>query len=231
MASGLEQKGSRVGSRGRGEVDFPKGNRSYGSNYINSGIQLRSRGSIRENQRQSTVASAKKRASQREGSHYDEEEPEVDSQYGNKLYKLEDEPMEDDSQSALDEEPNDSYELQDAVSDDDDNLNIARNLSYKKVKKHIYDNHPFDRQTGDRFKWYSADISYFPCCCSSLTSSPKWVTECAKEIGLGPAIFLMTQKAFSYLFLLFFLLNLPLLFFYQRGITSSQKGEDVPISH
>ena len=32
------------------------------------------------------------------------------------------------------------------------------------------------------------------------------------------------------MFLAFFILNVPLLYFYSKGITSAQKGEDVPMS-
>ena len=104
--------------------------------------------------------------------------------------------------------------MKDPISDDEDDINVIRELSYKKVLKHRFDHHPYDRNTGEKFSWWSTDISYFPCCCSSLVGSKNWVTPAAKEIGLGPSIFLMTMKAFSYLFLLFFLLNIPLMFFY-----------------
>jgi hypothetical protein len=59
-------------------------------------------------------------------------------------------------------------------------------------------------------------LSYIPVCKGSIKST-KWITPCAKEIGLGPVLFLHTQKAFAYLFALFLVINLPLFFFYARG--------------
>jgi hypothetical protein len=45
----------------------------------------------------------------------------------------------------------------------------------------------------------------------------KWVTPAAREIGIGPTLFLMTNKAFAYLFLFFVILNVPLFYFYSTG--------------
>ena len=52
-----------------------------------------------------------------------------------------------------------------------------------------------------------------------------WVTPCAREIGLGPTLFIMTHKALLYLFLFFFAVNFPLMFFYAKG---SGKPQDDP---
>jgi hypothetical protein len=51
-----------------------------------------------------------------------------------------------------------------------------------------------------------------------------WVTPCAREIGLGPTLFIMTHKALTYLFLFFFAINIPLIFFYAKG--SGRPAED-----
>jgi len=44
-----------------------------------------------------------------------------------------------------------------------------------------------------------------------------WVTPCAREIGLGPTVFVMSHKALLWLFLFLFAINVPLMFFYARG--------------
>jgi hypothetical protein len=76
--------------------------------------------------------------------------------------------------------------------------------------------HPMDRKNKIKFPWWSSDIKILPLSKSQIKKS-QWVTPVAKEIGLGPTLFLMTQKAFTYLFLLFLVLSLPLFFFYARG--------------
>jgi hypothetical protein len=45
----------------------------------------------------------------------------------------------------------------------------------------------------------------------------EWVTPCAREIGLGPTLFIMTHKALAWLFTFFFIINIPLMFFYAKG--------------
>jgi len=81
---------------------------------------------------------------------------------------------------------------------------------------HQYKMHPRDRKNKTKFPWKTSDISFIPCCKSQVKKST-WVTPCAKEIGLGPTLFLMTQKALTYLFLLFLIISFPLFFFYARG--------------
>ena len=48
----------------------------------------------------------------------------------------------------------------------------------------------------------------------------------AKQIGIGPTLFLMSTKALSWLFLILTILNLPVMIFYFNGSggTDSQKG-------
>jgi len=58
-----------------------------------------------------------------------------------------------------------------------------------------------------------------------IGSDNKWVTNEAREIGIGPTLFLMTQKAFAYLFIVFFILNLPLMFFYYNAGGSGSEGK------
>jgi hypothetical protein len=89
-------------------------------------------------------------------------------------------------------------------------------LSYSKVKRHQYRFHPRDREEKKKFAPFGADISFLPIS-SAQIKKEEWVTNCAREIGLGPALFIMTQKAFMYLFLILVIINLPLFFFFVRG--------------
>jgi hypothetical protein len=52
-----------------------------------------------------------------------------------------------------------------------------------------------------------------------------WVTPTAVEIGLGPTLFLMTMKAFFWMFVLFSILNIPLILLYcGQGVTEVKEG-------
>jgi hypothetical protein len=93
---------------------------------------------------------------------------------------------------------------------------LGEKLSYAKVQAHIYANHPRDREEKTKFDWYNVNISYLPLFASKIKKT-EWVTPCAKEIGLGPTLFLMTMKAFFFLFAFFAIINIPLFFFYLRG--------------
>lgn len=80
-----------------------------------------------------------------------------------------------------------------------------------------------DREEKERFHWWHADISYLPLFASKIKKS-EWVTPCAKEIGLGPTLFLMTMKAFFWIFCLLAILNIPLMIFYTGGSGTKQEG-------
>ena len=100
----------------------------------------------------------------------------------------------------------------------DEQPNVVGPLSYQKVQVHKYDSHPRDRYNQEEFKgWCDADISYIPFWCDPLVWQDEWVTPVAREIGLGPTLFLMTLKAFMWLFLFFTVLNIPLMIFYASG--------------
>lgn len=90
-------------------------------------------------------------------------------------------------------------------------------LSYKKTKKHIFDNHPRDREDLVPWFWWTAKIKYIPVPCCNFIKFSKWVTEPAKEIGLGATLFLFTNKALFWLFLFLTIINLPLMIFYFNG--------------
>ena len=115
------------------------------------------------------------------------------------------------------EEHENSYVLRDAWSDDNDDPNIVKKLSYRKVKDNQYFKHPHNRNTKKKFHWWYADLKYFPLCCSRVHKTSDWVTPCAKEIGIGPTMFLLTNKAFAWLFFFLFILNIPLMIFYSNA--------------
>ena len=61
-------------------------------------------------------------------------------------------------------------------------------------------------------------------CCSKPT------TEMAKQIGVGPTLFLMSTKALAWFFLFLTLINIPVLLFYSKGNVNSERsdtGKDV----
>ena len=101
--------------------------------------------------------------------------------------------------------------------------NVVHNLSYRKVKEYQYKRHPRDRIKKDKFHWWRVDLSRLYCCLDR-NRRQHWVTPCAKEIGLGPTLFLMTQKAFTWLFAFLAIMNFPLFFFYSRGDGGREPG-------
>ena len=119
------------------------------------------------------------------------------------------------------EDPNKIIEPEEwEVSEDP---NVVHALSYRKVKEYQYVRHPRDRIKKDMFDWRRVDIGRLYCCLNRKRRL-EWVTPCAKEIGLGPTLFLMTQKAFMYLFAFFAIINFPLFFFYARGGGGNDAG-------
>jgi len=64
-------------------------------------------------------------------------------------------------------------------------------LSYKRVKKNEYVFHPRNRIDKSKFAWRSVEIKYIPLC-TCLIKKKEWITDVAREIGLGPSLFLMT---------------------------------------
>ena len=64
-------------------------------------------------------------------------------------------------------------------------------LSYSKVKRHQYKFHPRDREQKQKFAPFGADIKFFPISQCQIKKDD-WVTKCAREIGLGPTLFILT---------------------------------------
>jgi hypothetical protein len=94
-------------------------------------------------------------------------------------------------------------------------------LSYKKVTKHKSDVHPRDREDDEKYHCWYAQLRYLYLPCSA-PGAPKqkesnWITEPAKEIGLGATLFLMTYKAFAWLFILLLIVNIPLMMMFLAG--------------
>lgn len=78
---------------------------------------------------------------------------------------------------------------------------------------------------GTIYNCCDADISYLPICMCCINRS-KWVTPAAREIGIGPTLFLMTVKALAYLFLFLMILNIPLMMFYSTGGGSTKDADE-----
>ena len=125
------------------------------------------------------------------------------------------------------EDPNAILEPDEAAENEEQLGYRTVPLSYKKIKQYFYEHQPMDRANAKieqiqskpeecKFPWKEVDIGILPCRMSSIDEE-KWVTNCAKEIGLGPTLFLMSQKALFYLFILLSLVNIPLFLFYLRG--------------
>ena len=134
-----------------------------------------------------------------------------------------------------------AWRLQEPDEEDDD-PNVVKPLSYRLVQVHADEIHPRDRRergcrcdpnakwAGDymlkrRWDWCAAEISYIPFWCDPLHAKEEWVTPVAREIGLGPTLFLMTLKAFMWLFLFFTVINIPLFMLYGSGDQSGSAGE------
>ena len=78
------------------------------------------------------------------------------------------------------------------VERDEIDENYIAHLSYRKVKKHQYKYHPRNRETKEVYDWKAADISFIPLWMGLIGNDNKWVTNEAREIGIGPTLFLMT---------------------------------------
>ena len=76
--------------------------------------------------------------------------------------------------------------------------------------------HPRNLETKEPYSWWDAEIKFTPLMASHIKKS-EWVTSEAKSMSLGQVLFLHCMKAFAYLFLLFTILNLPLMLFYVNG--------------
>lgn len=98
--------------------------------------------------------------------------------------------------------------------------NFVGPLSKKKVKRHKFYMMVHDRVNRKKFNWWTTEIGSIP-----LYNPPKngWVTPVAKELGAGPSLFLMSMKAFCWLFFFFFIINVPLMIFYQGAGTNPEE--------
>jgi hypothetical protein len=76
--------------------------------------------------------------------------------------------------------------------------------------------HPRNPENHEPWYWWDADIKYIPIFGCQIKKS-EWVTPEAKSMSLGQTMFLHMMKGFTYLFIIFFCLNLPLMFFYANG--------------
>lgn len=92
---------------------------------------------------------------------------------------------------------------------DEDESDKPDKLSYKKLEAHINSKHP--RRQGEPFGVWDAvghyDAAWAPCIKKDK------VTALAKEIGLGPSMFLMNTKMIGVFFFIISLLNIPVFMF------------------
>lgn len=105
-------------------------------------------------------------------------------------------------------------------------MNFEESISFTKLVRHIQNWHPTKIVKGsdnltsvDTFN-ICEDIGSLPMsnCCRSKT------TDMAKQIGIGPSIFLMTTKALSWFFFLMTILNIPVFIFYYAGNVDAKSG-------
>lgn len=117
-------------------------------------------------------------------------------------------------------------------AEDEDKLYRGQlaDLSYTKVQKHKEDSHPC---LGRKRHWCCEKIESLPWPCAlDSVKKKEWVNEPAKRIGLGASMFLMTNKAMSFMFAVLVLINIPLLAAYNNGdgSPSSEGGISVFLS-
>jgi hypothetical protein len=93
--------------------------------------------------------------------------------------------------------------------DDDDNLD---EINYKNFEAYIKAIHP--RHEGKKFGICDS-VGYLNCCGKAK------ITELAKEIGIGPALFLMSTKSLAIFFFIITIINAPVFMFYWLSGTDS----------
>lgn len=92
-------------------------------------------------------------------------------------------------------------------------------VSHIRLTRHIENHHPTKTVTDDDGQLKQVrygiceELGMLPACkcCVKNTSSM------AKQIGVGPALFLMSTKALSWFFLFLTILNIPVMLFYGLG--------------
>ena len=93
--------------------------------------------------------------------------------------------------------------------------NEAEKISLTKLRRHVESTHPCKKMPDGTVEQFSinenlGDLPVSKCC-------RKDTTEMAKQIGIGPALFLMSTKALSYFFLFLTILNIPIFIFFYSG--------------
>ena len=91
-----------------------------------------------------------------------------------------------------------------------DRLMEESNLSLQQLKIHIRSNHPM-KELDTQWPLMMYVGSLFSLDYNSIE------TGFHKDIGLGPALYLLTLKALGQIFLLLTILNLPAMFIFSRG--------------
>jgi len=90
-------------------------------------------------------------------------------------------------------------------------------LSVTKLKNHIRQNHPM--KTNDE---------YWPICLGTgqfiSLEEKRDIPDFIRDIGLGPALYLLTLKALGKIFLALSILNIPALYFFYNGTEADGQG-------
>ena len=101
--------------------------------------------------------------------------------------------------------------------------------------RHIELNHPTyeltDGKSADKYDEDAPDLTYsrFGLCGdlgtlrSHCECCPQQTTEMAKQLGVGPTLFLMSTKALSCFFIFLTILNIPVIGFYYLGNSSDNQ--------
>lgn len=105
-------------------------------------------------------------------------------------------------------------------------MNIDDKPSYLKLMKHISSMHPRKElnDTGGKKFGICDELGFYPlCCCKQRAVSPM-----AKEIGLGPTMFLISAKTLAWFFVVLTILNVPTyMFFYKSNQTANCSTSDL----
>ena len=99
------------------------------------------------------------------------------------------------------------------ASHSDMNMDYDDKPSYVKLMAHIGAAHPRKEQNdkGGRKFGICDELGYYPVCCCKQRP----VSQMAKEIGLGPTMFLISAKSLAWFFVVLTILNVPTyMFFY-----------------
>ena len=116
-------------------------------------------------------------------------------------------------QQKMDEDARRRQARAEGAGHSDKNIDYDDKPSYVKLMAHIGSAHPRKEHNdkGGRTFGICEELGYYPVCCCKQ----KPVSSMAKEIGLGPTMFLISAKSLAWFFVVLTILNVPTyMFFY-----------------